>query len=236
MSACKKLTPTNMGADELVMDKRGEKDSRFYCLPPFHGDRRLGVSSPSKTRGRFPLHLVFQGHRVGLFSNWAEAKTSLSGFPESGNQGYHSEDEAIDAWQAMCMLGVHPHPVDPAFVRALSASASALVNTSPWKSELRQGAGSHVKREDPSASSQKQQAILQPAPSARQTPAPESDNGPHINFAIRGGGIISSSANRSQERYQQLQREGAEPDMLVTRSFERASLFALEEDVADGEA
>jgi hypothetical protein len=40
---------------------------------------------------------------------------------------------------------------------------------------------------------------------------------------------------RSAIRYREMQRCGEEPDMLVTRSFEQASLFALQEDEDDVE-
>jgi hypothetical protein len=82
--------------------------------------------------------------------------------------------------------------------------------------------------------------------------------GAFVNFAICGAGIISSSPcvfefveilvvvlilscrMRSEQRYLDLQRRGEEPDMLVTRSFAQASLFALddaeEDEGADGHA
>jgi hypothetical protein len=62
-----KLAPTNLPVEELVMDDRGVKDPRYYCLPPFRGD----PSHPSPRRkGGFPFHLVAQGRRVGIFDNW----------------------------------------------------------------------------------------------------------------------------------------------------------------------
>ncbi|KAJ6463764.1 hypothetical protein C8R47DRAFT_1079759 [Mycena vitilis] len=66
--------------------------------------------------------------------------------------------------------------------------------------------------------------VRSPPPSPRKP-----DQGDFVNFAIRGGGIVSSSAGRSQQRYLELQRQGEEPDMLVTRSVEQAALFALED-------
>lgn len=40
---------------------------------------------------------------------------------------------------------------------------------------------------------------------------------------------------RAQRRFQELQRRGEQPDLLVTRSFQQASVFALGEN-EEGEA
>jgi hypothetical protein len=40
---------------------------------------------------------------------------------------------------------------------------------------------------------------------------------------------------RSEQRYREMQRCGEEPDMLITRSFAQASLFALDNDEEDAE-
>jgi hypothetical protein len=68
-----------------------------------------------------------------------EAQTSLTGYPDSANRGYHSVSECIEAWQALCPLGIHPHPIDPAFARTPSASAVQFVNTSLQKGKTAPG-------------------------------------------------------------------------------------------------
>lgn len=70
-----KLVATNIRAEDLLMDIRGGgKDSRYYCLPPFHGKKTDGESvskeSVGKGGGGYPYHLVAQGHRVGIFDDW----------------------------------------------------------------------------------------------------------------------------------------------------------------------
>ncbi|KAJ6448417.1 hypothetical protein C8R47DRAFT_1231037 [Mycena vitilis] len=255
---------TNLPLALLVMDDRENgKDSRYYCLPPFYGDI-TSIPSPQGKRG-FPLHLVFQGHRVGIFKTWAEAKASLTGYPGSGNQGCYSVDECIDVWQGMCPPGIHPHPADPAFMRTPSASAATFVNTSPRKGRGQSTSGSGsgsgsgaesaspVKREG-SAQSLSNQAPAPTGPpnaqlladlkrlcspirsaSPTRTPRGASEHHAYMNFAIRGDGVISSSPLRSRARYLELQRQGAAPDMLVTRSFEHASLFAVEDAEEDAD-
>ncbi|KAJ7920722.1 hypothetical protein B0H13DRAFT_1867226 [Mycena leptocephala] len=241
-----KLVRTNLPANEMVMDTRGQKDSHYYCLPPYRGDpdrlpQRRGPG------GGYPYHLVSQGHIVGIFDSWVEAKASLDGFPGSGNRGYNSLDECNDAWQGMCVLGIHPHPVDPLFLRMPSPSASTFVNTAPRKSRALTASGSAVQEEGASAraASKKKEGpadaqlladlkrycspIRSPPPSPKKPSSMDAEEGAFVNFAIRGAGIISSSPMRSEQRYRDLQRRGEEPDMLVTRSFAQASLFALDD-------
>ncbi|KAJ7720205.1 hypothetical protein DFH07DRAFT_784451, partial [Mycena maculata] len=237
------LTPTHMSADEVVMDERGFKDPWYYCLPPFRGDRTRVLRE--RRAGRYPFHLVAQGHIVGTFDNWPEAKASITGYLDCSHQGCYSEEECIEVWQRLCVLGVHPHAVDPTYAPPCAASMSGFVNTSPRKTRgvvPGSASASPVKKEGgsgrPASSDPQLLADLKrycspilPAsnPSPRKgAPVAAEDTTP-LNFAIRGGGIVSSSAVRSAERYLELQRRGEEPDMLVTRSLQDASLFALED-------
>ncbi|KAJ7119396.1 hypothetical protein C8R46DRAFT_1238672 [Mycena filopes] len=226
-----KMTPTNLRAEDLVMDIRGGgRDSRYYCLPPYHG-RPDAV--PAKGKSGYPLHLVAQGHKVGIFDNWLEAKTSLAGFPDSSNRGYNTIDECVEAWQQLCLLGIHPHPVDPARLEpaAIPPGTAGFVNTSPRKRRTNAvDLKPFVRARSPLPGPRK--TPQSPPPSPRKTPQSPPPN--LINFAIRGDGIISSSAARSEERYREAQERGEEPDLLVTRSFARASRFALDEENEGG--
>ncbi|KAJ6484514.1 hypothetical protein C8R47DRAFT_1073119 [Mycena vitilis] len=242
---------TNLKTEDMIMDDRGSKDSRYYCLPPFHGS-----TTEVGTGGGYPFHLVTQGHRVGTFTNWLEAKVSLTGYPGNANRGYHTKEECIDAWQLLCTLGIHPHPVDPACMRPPSASATALVNTSPRKSRQRavapQGpsatissSGQDIKAETDADNTAQLLANLKrysspilpssssPSPRKRSAASPPRNRDDLVNFAIRGGGIVSSSPMRTEERYRAMQHRGEEPDLLVTRNLQRASRFALAEEEED---
>ncbi|KAJ7601618.1 hypothetical protein DFH06DRAFT_1352392 [Mycena polygramma] len=238
-----RLVPTNLKADEVIMDERGVKDPRYYCLPPFHGSSTV----PKKGGGGYPFHLVTQGHRVGTFDNWIEAKASLTGYPHSGNRGFNSVPECVDAWQGLCVLGIHPHPVDPLFMRPPSPGATIFVNSTPRRStHRREPSRSPIKAEQqdgtPRRGAGNPQLLAdlpirdeQPAGGASGSSASGSSASPYVSFAIRGGGIISSSAQRSTERYLEMQRRGEEPDMLVTRSVPQASLFALGDEESGSE-
>ncbi|KAJ7175546.1 hypothetical protein C8R46DRAFT_1214017 [Mycena filopes] len=228
-----RLPVTNLTVDELIMDTRGLKDARYYCLP-----RVYGKAAKTSVSGGYPLHLVGQGHKVGVFHSWLEAKSQLTGYPDSSNRGYHTMDECVEAWQGLCDAGLHPHPVNPTVLEI--PSAAPFVNASPRKSGPTKPVNKNtpVKREAGGSRDADAQVladlkrycrpIVAPPPPA--APPARALTPPSINFAIRGGGIVSSSAHRSRERYLELQRRGEEPDMLVTRSLGAASLFALDDD------
>jgi hypothetical protein len=76
-----------------------------------------------------------------------EAHASLMGYPGSGNSRFNSREKCVDAWQDSCVLGIHPHPVDPAFMRPPSASTASFVNTTLRKSTPRPSGTSPVKEE-----------------------------------------------------------------------------------------
>ncbi|KAJ7818602.1 hypothetical protein B0H14DRAFT_2601176 [Mycena olivaceomarginata] len=192
-------TPTNLPLEDLQMDNRGIKDPRYYCLPPFRGDRKTAGVSEARI----------------------EAKASLTGYPDSNHQGCKTEEECIEVWQRLCVLGVHPHPVDPSFFQPPSENALVFVNLSPRKSHASSSA--NVKQEDTT-----------PSPTKAARPS-GSKGGAFVNYAIRGDGVISSSAERSEQRYLEAQRRGEEPDLLITRSFAQASLFALDDEDCDAE-
>ncbi|KAJ7800686.1 hypothetical protein B0H14DRAFT_3490390 [Mycena olivaceomarginata] len=233
------LQRTNIAADDLVMDTRAGKDSRYYCLPPFRGnpDREPGAGSV-KT-----FYLVSQGRN--------ETKASVSGFPDNGYRRYTSVKECVDAWQALCKWGVHPHPVDPN-VAGTHTSPSSSSQNSPRKHAGARSPGAQlfpsieVKREGGAAPVSKRERSAAPVPVSTAelirlcTPAPARSAAPSpkesaprsgeeegfLRFAIRGGGIVSSSAGRTEERFTEMQSRGEEPELLVTRSLREASFFA----------
>ncbi|KAJ7838423.1 hypothetical protein B0H13DRAFT_2367448 [Mycena leptocephala] len=237
-----KLPQTNLPAAKMIMDTRGVKDARFYCLP-------LTAGIPIIFRKSDALE-------AGICFIWClrdtsvEAQASLDGYPGSGNRGFHTEAECVEAWQGLCVLGVHPHPVDPVFLRPPSPGAATFLNTSLRKSRV--PPPSPVKQEGTSATtaSKKREGTpvrsspadaqlladlkwyaspIRSAPPSLQKASRVEEHSEYVNFAIRGGRIISSSPMRSEQRYREMQRRGEEPDMLVTRSFAQVSLFALSE-------
>ncbi|KAJ6464242.1 hypothetical protein C8R47DRAFT_1079626 [Mycena vitilis] len=225
-SIAPKLVPTNLSLELLVMDDReGGKDGRYYCLPPFYGTP--GVRP--KSGGGHAFHLVSQGRRVGIHDEWLQAQNSVTGFPNSAHRGYDSVDECIDAWQGLCVLGIHPHPVDPHFVTTPPPATGAQPAQPSRPVKTQEDGGKEM------LTNLKRFA----SPVRSPTPSPSKRSHGHVNFAIRGDGVVSSSPIRAHERYLEMQRRGEEPDLLVTRNLLHASRFALDdedEDKADTEA
>ncbi|KAJ7829015.1 hypothetical protein B0H14DRAFT_3465978 [Mycena olivaceomarginata] len=209
---------TNLDASDMVMDHRGTRDPKYWCLPPFRGDAKR----PPATRG-YRYHLVWQGRTVGIFDTWAAADASLSGYPGSGNKGFHTIEECIDAWQTMCPLGVHPHPVEPTPPTKVEEPCSTVQLHSTLRTEGLSGSN----KQDMGGGKKERAGTSIPT-----TPSPRSM--PHVSFTVRGDGVISSSPVRARRRYEELQLLGEQPDILVTRSFARATLFALD-DSREGE-
>jgi hypothetical protein len=119
------------------------------------------------------------------------AKASLTGFPGSSNKGFHTIEECIVEWQTMCPLGVHPHPVDPAYLDHTpppprvppAPPAPSAPTTAPVRSKV---APKELSRT----------LVVTTLRSPRKcaaTPAPASVDLPYVNFAIRGTQIVSSS-------------------------------------------
>ncbi|KAJ7707028.1 hypothetical protein B0H14DRAFT_3525879 [Mycena olivaceomarginata] len=207
MSAPRKLATTNLSLEDLRMDDRGIKDPRYYCLPP------------NRTRGKT-----------------AEAKAGIGRYPDNSNQGCFSEEECIEVWQRLCLLGVHPHPVDPAGFDLPSVSAAAFTNTSPRRSAPASGAPRLKREEKPDPVGKKPELLadLPTLPAASPSRAPRQSRheaNPHVNFAIGGSGVIRAARDeRTEQRYREMQQRGEEPDLLVTRSFARAALFAMDDE------
>ncbi|KAJ7843280.1 hypothetical protein B0H13DRAFT_1909423 [Mycena leptocephala] len=233
------LARTNLPVDEMIMDTRGVKDARFYCLPPYRGDPNR-LSKPRRTGGGYPFHLVSQGHVVSIFDNWVEAQASLDGYPGSGNRGFIRRTRTV---RSGC-------PSAPGRPGVLEAAQPGGVDVNPplscqtighFGGNCVEEKRRHTRALPPSrcaavggpsyGPSRKRYAspILPAPPSPQKASRTEMDDGEFVNFAIRGGGIISSSPMRSEQCYREMQRRGEEPDMLVTRSFAQASLFALSE-------
>ncbi|KAJ6458521.1 hypothetical protein C8R45DRAFT_1110052 [Mycena sanguinolenta] len=193
-------------------------------------------------------YLVSRGRLVGIFDEWLEVKASVSGFKDNSYRAYNTLDECVDAWQALCRWGLHAHPVDPAFAQGAptevtsavpqvppSASTSAAGKTAvkePVARERGETVPSSSKGHDlkwlltrsAGSSPEKQKSSSAPSPQKKHA------LGSGLNFAIRGQGVVSSSAERTERRYLELRAQGEEPDLLLTRSLEAASFFVLHEE------
>ncbi|KAJ7156209.1 hypothetical protein C8R46DRAFT_1294775 [Mycena filopes] len=241
--------PTNLPREEVVMDRRpgSTRNPRYYCLPPFRGNPG---SPPPQPQSGYRYHLVWQGYQVGTFDTWAAAKTSLSGFKGSGNKGFNTVEECIEAWQAMCPLGIHPHPVEPPRLRVgpqqTLAAPSSPAPSSPPSSPTPSSPPSSSPPSSPTTTAtapvagpvklEGMEASVLRRPLMYDLTVKQGDtqghHGHHAKWNAHGPPRrLPRAPARAQQRYESLQRQGREPDILVTRSFLRASRFAL--DVSD---
>ncbi|KAJ7780553.1 hypothetical protein DFH07DRAFT_765086 [Mycena maculata] len=243
MASSENLLKMNLKPWELVMDRRpGGRDSRYYCLPPFRGD----PSHPPRVHAnsRYPFHLVTQGHVVGTFDTWGATKAAVVGFEGSSHKGYRTRGECVDAWQSMCRLGVHPHQVDPAYIRAPDSAhgAPGLPHTVKTEEEPRPqphpqpGA---VKVEVPEPRDLALHPTKSFAESIHSAPYPtESFAGSNATKRLSTRGSILELRGserqrdiqqpRAEQQYRERQLRGEQPDILLTRSFQWAAHFALD--------
>ncbi|KAJ6530770.1 hypothetical protein B0H19DRAFT_1082481 [Mycena capillaripes] len=62
------------------------------------------------------MYLVTQGRRVGVWYNWTIVKAVVDGYPSGAQRGHQTMKSCVAEWQQHCVLGVHPHPMDPALL------------------------------------------------------------------------------------------------------------------------
>ncbi|KAJ7088019.1 hypothetical protein B0H15DRAFT_949833 [Mycena belliarum] len=233
------LYRTNLEEEQMVRDVGGAHDPRYYCLPPLHFDPAHPAKRPRKGAA---FHLVSQGRIVGLFDSWLAAQASVSGFEGSAHQGFDSIEEATEAWQDLCHLGVHPHETNPKVRHeavpprggeADEGAAPSSVSVPGARSSRPAAKPSPSK---PSPSKSLPSALSAPVQRQSRPVSVAEDEGATMNFAIRGSGIVSSDPEESRARYQELQQRGEAPEILLTRSFAQAVFFAMDEAAEAGGA
>ncbi|KAJ7740186.1 hypothetical protein DFH07DRAFT_965370 [Mycena maculata] len=137
-----------MKAEEMIPDTQDPaRDCRYWCLPPIHG---------GQTDGRYPMYLVTQGHRVGVWKSWTVTKAMVDGYPGGAQCGHRSEasfDPALEEQRPTApsasapLLGMRgavppaaPSPSAPAF--AGRAASSAVLPQVPGNLRRSSSAGS----------------------------------------------------------------------------------------------
>ncbi|KAF8212966.1 hypothetical protein K438DRAFT_1751379 [Mycena galopus ATCC 62051] len=232
---CGNERATNMTAAEMVRDERGVRDPQYWCLPPFRGDPAR-QAPPSK--GGYRYHLVWQGYTgveeigVDICVLQGGGQNEFEWVPGQCEQGipHHRgmyRGVADDVPTGSASPPSRPHPVDPAHARpGTQPPQPPQPPPQPPQSAHRDNVAVCPPR-PPKREAKEEGCRPPPCVNARTSATP---NGGFVNFAIRGAGIVSSSPLRTQDRYEELQRRGEEPDVILTRSFARASLFALDDE------
>ncbi|KAJ7433905.1 hypothetical protein B0H11DRAFT_2258995 [Mycena galericulata] len=226
------LTPTNMTREEMIPDTANpDHDPRYWCLPPIRD------TPNERGGGTFAMYLVGQGKIVGVWHNWTVAKSMVDGFPQGAQSGHQTRAGCVREWQQHCVLGVHPHPVDPRRAGSAAGSASASLTQTPRRGTGRRVDPSlqedliaclyfrrrltEVDSDDPalagstsSASSESSITITgEIPPSARY-------------YAIWGGDVVFSSPSEARSAFQDEEAEGNKPRLLSTENYDKALAFA----------
>ncbi|KAJ7460128.1 hypothetical protein B0H11DRAFT_2242352 [Mycena galericulata] len=233
------LTPTNMTREEMIPDTENpDHDSRYWCLPPIR-------DTPNERRGgTFAMYLVGQGKIVGVWHNWTVAKSMVDGFPQGAQSGHQTRGGCVQEWQEHCVLGVHPHPVDPRRAGSAAASSSASLTQTP-----RRGTGRRI---DPSLQEDLQKYCMPilspPSPppsriqidsdgptSAATLSSASSESSITITgeippsaryYAIWGGDVVFTSRSEARSAFEDEEAEGNKPRLLSTENYEKALAFA----------
>ncbi|KAJ7813471.1 hypothetical protein B0H14DRAFT_2604944 [Mycena olivaceomarginata] len=84
-----------MTAEQVIPDSFNRAhDLRFWCMPAMHNSpRESGLGS------RYPMYLVTQGRKVGIWNNWTAAQSMVSGYPDSAYHGHHTVGPMIIGWE-----------------------------------------------------------------------------------------------------------------------------------------
>ncbi|KAJ7025443.1 hypothetical protein C8F04DRAFT_1269180 [Mycena alexandri] len=115
--------------DDWIPDTtNANHDPRFWCLPKIHD----GPSENERHGGGYPMYLITNGRKLGIWHNWTVAQTMVKKYSGNTYRGHHTVQGCIKEWQLHCALGSHPHPVDPALAspepRLPSTSLSAGIS------------------------------------------------------------------------------------------------------------
>ncbi|KAJ7832281.1 hypothetical protein B0H13DRAFT_2371030 [Mycena leptocephala] len=204
------LPPTNMTADEMIPDTtHSSHDPQFWCLPPVWDQPSEGA-----TQGKFPMYLVTQGRKVGVWHNWTVVKPMVSGYPSGAYRGHKTMNSCVLEWQEHCALGVHPHPVDPGLLVGRAATVP------PAQAGLLHAAR---QRDDDSSVSGVSVASTS---SITATTWEEDAAGPMRYFAIWGGRIVFTDRAEAKAAFLEAEAEGAKPRILSTADYDEAQAFS----------
>ncbi|KAJ7439915.1 hypothetical protein B0H11DRAFT_1934144 [Mycena galericulata] len=220
------LTPTNMTPEEMIPDRDNpDHDSEYWCLPPIR-------DTPSDRRGGgYPMYLVAQGTIVGVWHNWTVAKSMVDGYPQGSQSGHRTREGCVREWQEHCMLGVHPHPVDPRCISPASPTQTP-----------RRGTGRRIDAELQAELQKYCMPVLPPAPtpvtysevsasssisSASSVTLAAGEIPPEARYyAIWGGEVVFTSRSQAKSAFESEEEEGNKPRLLSTGHYEKALAFA----------
>ncbi|KAJ7165778.1 hypothetical protein C8R46DRAFT_1219565 [Mycena filopes] len=214
-----------MTAEEMIPDTLNPAhDPRFWCLPPVR-------DQASETRSRkgkgYPMYLVAQGRRVGIWKNWTAAEAAVTGFPSAAYRGHATVDSCIEEWQVHCQLGLHPHPPCPTPTPSITAANPDIANSAALalgRLTLGTASGPSKTRRAPSWTSSVTSALS----TMSSVISSDWDDTPEIAryFALWRGQIVHTQRERARADFMAAEAKGVKPRVLSTSLYEEAQAFA----------
>ncbi|KAJ7028995.1 hypothetical protein C8F04DRAFT_1265390 [Mycena alexandri] len=223
-----------MTADEMIPDTEdAAHDSRFWCLPPV----RDSPSESGHRGGNFPMYLVTQGFKVGVWYNWTAVHAMVDGYPSGSQRGHQTMEGCVREWQLHCPLGVHPHSSDPKAVkpaggtprRHTAARNQAEAESLPNLAALDLGGNKAARRpvwSEASASSPSSVSTLSGTSTAHSADSSLSALPQPRYWAIWRGRVVYTSRASAKKTFLAAEAEGLKPRMLATADLEECEAFA----------
>ncbi|KAJ7040784.1 hypothetical protein C8F04DRAFT_1253700 [Mycena alexandri] len=238
------LARTNMTPEEMVPETDNPThDARFWCLPPV----RDSPSEDGHQGGNFPMYLVSQGAKVGIWYNWTAVKAVVDGYPSGSQRGHQTLQGCVREWQIHCALGVHPHLADPQIRGPSSHSAQGEEAGMPNIAALDLGTGSASSATSASnawSASSATSSVLSLSPSVaslsltcittttdtaralRPTDGGSGTGGMARYFAIWGSRVVYTDRDEAKAAFLASEADGLKPRLLATSNYDEGEAFA----------
>ncbi|KAJ7707078.1 hypothetical protein B0H16DRAFT_1746637 [Mycena metata] len=229
MSNRNTLELTNMTAADVIPNTLNPAhDSRYWCVARMHD-----TASERMPGGSYPMYLVTQGRKVGIWNNWTAAEAMVTEYPSAGYRGHHTVEGCVQEWQAHCQLGVHPHPAAPAEPAApdeqqgedgaLSLALAQLTIESPAAAATEAGSSMPSTSSDSSSDNSSPSSVTSERTSSASTVVlPQGGR----YFAIWRGGVVHTERARARADFLVAEANGERPRALSTVIYDEAQAFS----------
>ncbi|KAJ7875002.1 hypothetical protein B0H14DRAFT_2569032 [Mycena olivaceomarginata] len=207
---------------------------RYWCLPPVRDKRS------AEPRGGYPMYLVTQGRRVGVWHNWPWAADIQQG-----------RSMATTCWKAVSTngrsiaLGVHPHAAAPPQRKQRGSTTVAATATRVSPSVISGPPCSRGRQVELGLQAQLQEFCitnldaLSLGSAAETTSASTPSNVSSVTvtmwvavppvaqyFALWGGRIVYTDCGDAKAAFLKAQAAGTKPRILSTTDYDEAQAFS----------
>ncbi|KAJ7864012.1 hypothetical protein B0H14DRAFT_3443818 [Mycena olivaceomarginata] len=213
----------HIGGGDDPRQPNPDHDPWYWCLPPVRDKQS------AEPRGGYPMYLVTQGRKVGVWHNWTVVKAMVSGYSAGAQHGHYMLEGCIDEWQEHCALGVHPHAAAPPQRKQRGSTM----------------AGGQRQLVEPGLQAQLQEfcipnldaLLLGSAAETTSTSTPSNVSSvtatmwvavPPVAqyFVLWGGRIVYTDCGDAKAAFSKAQAAGTKPHILLTTDYDEAQVFS----------